>query len=282
MKPVVFQTIGEAYALGQRFLAAGLYDNFQIANLPNVFLQGMYWEIESVRGFLALNAIIPCRDASVTILTLDGIHPRKQAGEVARLDKGVYRRFLDELKEHQRWLFREFGFLRLTSLIRTDNHPSRVLAGRMGYTLEGVKRCGFQLGRDNYDLCMYSILREEVLHGRHSEFDRRLLRPDRTGSLAGVHGQPLHHADDPVVQPVPAAVRGRESVVQRADRAERAESLREQPAGVLEHEESDHGSGNGRIQSKWNGKLEPVGELRFIGNGRIPGRSWQTGPWLRD
>ena len=39
MKPVVFQTIGEAYALGQKFLSAGLYDNYQIANLPVVFVQ---------------------------------------------------------------------------------------------------------------------------------------------------------------------------------------------------------------------------------------------------
>lgn len=280
MKPVVFQTIGEAYALGQKFLSAGLYDNYQIANLPVVFVQGIYWEIETIKGYLALNAVLPGRDASVTLLTLDGIHPRKTEGEVNRLSKGTYRKFLDELLEHQRFLFREYGFLRLTALIRTDNRASRLLARRMGYSLEGIKRKGFQLGKDNIDLCLYSILREEVLHGRHYQPDERTLHTDGAGSRLSVHGQSVVSADRPVGAAA-AAVRGRDADMERSGGGVESQPLREQPAGVLESEESNERTRRG-LQSKRNGDVEPVGELRFLRDGRIPGWAWQTGPWLRD
>lgn len=283
MKPVVFQNIGEAYAVGQRFLAAGLYDNSQMANLPAIFLQGLYWEIESIPGYAALNSILPGRDAVLMLLTLDGDEPRQIVNKrrgVSRLGRGVYRKFLDELREHQKYVFREFGFLRLTALIRADNRASRHLARLMGYSLEGVKRHGFQLGRDTVDLCMYSILREEVLHGRHHQPDERTLHTDGAGSRLSVHGQSVVSADRPVGA-ASAAVRGRDADMERSGGGVESQPLREQPAGVLESEESSERTRRW-LQSKRNGDVEPVGELRFLRDGRIPGRAWQTGPWLRD
>lgn len=161
MKLIQFQKIGEAYELGRKLLAAGLYDNVAIANLQSHFLSGMYWEIETVKGYFALYNIVPGRDATITIL-------------LCERPKGKYREFLNELEAFKKTLFEDFGFLRLSAWVDEKNKASQLLCRRMGFTREGLVRHGGQTGPQIKDMIIFGLLREEALHGIRT---RELLQP---------------------------------------------------------------------------------------------------------
>lgn len=183
MKPIIFHNMAEMQALAKAFLDAGVFDDFAVSNLPGFFTNGMYWEIESIPGFVSLNGVIPGRDATLYIVTLDGLNARERSNG-HRLEKGQYRRFLTELTKWGEGVFRDFGLLRLTAVCRWSNKPSRILLHRLGFEEEGVIRDGSRVRGIVDDLLTFGILREEVLHGIQSVGGK----DGRTGAVRPVVG----------------------------------------------------------------------------------------------
>ncbi len=72
--------------------------------------------------------------------------------------RGVMTRACSRALEHA---FQEEGLHRCA--LRTDpgNHPSRALARRLGFTLEGLEREGFRLGQGYRNSEVYSLLSHE-------------------------------------------------------------------------------------------------------------------------
>lgn len=62
------------------------------------------------------------------------------------------------------WVFGDLGFVRLELRIDTRNEPSRRVAGKAGFTLEGIRRSACVNARDGRrsDEAIYSLLRHEL------------------------------------------------------------------------------------------------------------------------
>lgn len=58
-------------------------------------------------------------------------------------------------------LFEAEGMNRVSARIMTENHRSRALVERLGFTLEGIHRKEYKLRGEHQDLAVYSVLRSE-------------------------------------------------------------------------------------------------------------------------
>jgi len=164
MKPIIFYSAAQMHDLANRFLQAGVYDDWSVQNMQSFFLTGMFYEIDTIPGFVALHGVVPGRDATLYIVTYDGDAPRSQyTGR--RLPPGIYNAFLSELRLFGEMLFREFGLQRLTAVCRTDNRPSSLLLRKLGFKQEGIIRHASRVHGRLGDLYTFGILREEVIHG---------------------------------------------------------------------------------------------------------------------
>jgi hypothetical protein len=125
------------------------------ANRPDFFVASLFNGTQYVRlgdfGIAALQNLLPGADANVHIVIWDDSHPAEVVGT---------------LRKALAFGFKEFGLVRMTTVIGENNPITIRLAELLGFKQEGKLRKGTLFNGKWYDSVLLGLLREEFVPPR--------------------------------------------------------------------------------------------------------------------